>query len=49
MIGDHVFAGYLCVRAFDRKTGGPKRLAPRFHISTSQVGKPKTDKMDDDE
>ncbi|PON93600.1 DNA-3-methyladenine glycosylase I [Trema orientale] len=37
--------GFLCVRAFDRKNGGPKPLAPRFHISTSQVGKPKAKAM----
>ncbi|XP_062086509.1 DNA glycosylase/AP lyase ROS1-like [Humulus lupulus] len=34
--------GSLCVRAYDRKTGCPRPLAPRFHMSTAHVVKDKT-------
>ncbi|PON75269.1 DNA glycosylase [Trema orientale] len=46
-----IFRGFLCVRAFDRKTGGPKPLAFRFHKSTttSQVGKRKAEAAEEDE
>ncbi|XP_060965803.1 protein ROS1A isoform X2 [Cannabis sativa] len=33
--------GSLCVRAFERKTGYPKALAPRFHVSTAHAAKEK--------
>ncbi|XP_065866826.1 protein ROS1C-like isoform X2 [Euphorbia lathyris] len=31
--------GFICLRGFDRKTRGPKPLAPRFHCSPSKMEK----------
>ncbi|KAI4322371.1 hypothetical protein L6164_022074 [Bauhinia variegata] len=38
-----ILKGYICVRGFDRKTGAPRPLLKRFHISTANTSKKKND------
>ncbi|PSS32871.1 DEMETER-like protein [Actinidia chinensis var. chinensis] len=40
-IQSYFWKGFMCVRAFNRKTRGPTRLSKRFHISTVLRGKRK--------
>ncbi|KAF7823277.1 transcriptional activator DEMETER-like [Senna tora] len=39
--------GFVCVRGFDRKTGAPRPLAYKFHISTTTKQKMKKDEKAD--
>ncbi|CAK9138950.1 unnamed protein product [Ilex paraguariensis] len=40
-IQDCFWRGFVCVRGFNRKTGAPRPLGKRFHLSTTAARKPK--------
>ncbi|XP_021824383.1 protein ROS1-like isoform X1 [Prunus avium] len=45
-VGECFWAGFMGVRAFDRKTRTPENLSEKFHISTAKAGGKKNKKED---